>query len=62
MAKLAIGWALFWIAFGIATAVGWVINIVHILNHLHDPMTGEFIVRIVGIIATPIGAIMGYFF
>lgn len=48
-------------AFSIAVAVGWVINIVHLI-HLPVVLTGAEICRVVGIFVPPLGAIMGYWF
>lgn len=39
---------------------GWVSNIVQIVNHLSDPITGMFILRCVGIFVAPLGAVLGF--
>lgn len=40
--------------------VGWIKNIVDIVHAIHDPITGMFIFRCVGIIVGPLGAVLGY--
>ena len=39
---------------------GWIANIVKMFAILNEPMTGMFILRIVGIFAAPVGAVLGY--
>ena len=41
--------------------VGYIIDIFKIIHHISDPITGEFILRCVGIFVFPIGGILGYF-
>jgi len=43
-----------------AGAVGWVWNIVKIMDSAM-PITGMLIVRIIGVFMAPLGAILGYF-
>ena len=50
-----------WIALVIAGVVGWVLNIVDLFGSQIFPLTGETILRIVGIFIVPLGAILGYF-
>lgn len=45
----------------IAGLVGWVMNIVDVVNSDFDPITGMLVVRIVGIFIPPLGAVLGYF-
>lgn len=41
--------------------VGWVWNIIKLFNMEGiDPLTGELILRVVGVGVAPLGAIMGY--
>ena len=44
----------------IAACVGWVVNIIT-LFHMTAILSGEGIIRIIGIFVAPLGAIMGYF-
>ena len=46
-------------AIGLA-AYGWVMNILWVFRHFQDGVTGELILRIVGIPIAIIGAILGY--
>lgn len=45
----------------IAVAVGWGLNLAQLLALDELVLTGETVVRIIGIILVPVGAIMGYF-
>ena len=47
-----------WIIF----AVGYILNIIAIVHMINDPITGMLILRIIGIFAAPMGAILGLFF
>jgi len=60
--KTAATLGIIWIAVVVATLVGWVINIVELVAMPFDPITIEMIVRIVGVVFVPLGALMGYFF
>jgi prepilin-type N-terminal cleavage/methylation domain-containing protein len=42
-------------------AGGWIANVVKLIAHLDDAITGMFVARIVGILVPPFGAIIGYF-
>ncbi|TFG99692.1 hypothetical protein E4H12_01975 [Candidatus Thorarchaeota archaeon] len=44
----------------LATAIGWVWNIVKIVAAMSDPLAGMFILRCVGILVFPLGAVLGY--
>ena len=45
----------------ILLTIGWVANII-VLYHMNTIMTGEGVIRIIGIFIAPIGSIMGWFF
>ena len=49
------------IALGIATGIGWALNIIKLFS-IDGSMTNEFILRIIGIPIAPFGALMGYFY
>ena len=51
---------LLWIAAFIALAVGWVMNIVTIAHIMAEPITGMFVLRVVGIFVAPLGGVLGY--
>ena len=44
----------------LAAAGGWVANIVKIFATAGDPITAWFIIRVVGVFAAPVGAVLGY--
>jgi hypothetical protein len=50
---------LFWLFIGVVTG-GWIANLVKIFL-TDDVFTGEFVLRIVGVFAVPLGAILGFF-
>lgn len=50
------------IAIGICAFVGWTMNIIKVIGALDDPtITPMFAIRILGILAAPLGAILGWF-
>ena len=44
----------------VALAVGWIMNIVEVVQTVSDPVTGMFVLRCIGIIAAPLGGVLGY--
>lgn len=46
---------------GLAGVVGWVMNIVDIVNSDLSKITGMLVVRIIGVFIPPLGAVLGYF-
>ena len=44
----------------VLAAYGWVMNILWVFRHFQDGVTGELILRIIGIPISIIGAILGY--
>ena len=44
----------------IASLTGWIWNIVKLSDLGLDPLTGEVVIRVVGIFVAPLGAVMGY--
>jgi hypothetical protein len=57
----AIGILVAWIMLVVTILIGWIMNIADLAN-MSDIVTGEGILRIVGIFAFPVGAVMGWFF
>lgn len=51
--------ALAWLALAVAAFAGWVMNIVTIM-HTDGGINALFIVRCIGIIVAPLGAVLGY--
>lgn len=39
---------------------GWLMNLIILWNMPLDPLTGQLIVRIIGIFVAPLGAVLGY--
>jgi hypothetical protein len=39
---------------------GWVANIVKLFGSDFDPLTGQIVLRVVGVFVAPLGSIMGY--
>lgn len=56
LAAAFLGWLLM-VVFGV---VGWIANIVTIVHHIADPITAMIVLRFVGIVFFPLGAILGY--
>jgi hypothetical protein len=48
-------------AIWVSSIVGWIMNILDIVHTINDPITGLFILRCVGIIVAPLGAVLGLF-
>lgn len=48
------------VALVVAAIYGWINNIVIIYNTVSDPITGEFVLRCLGVAIAPLGAIMGW--
>lgn len=44
----------------IASLPGWIWNIVKLYDLGLDPLTGEVVIRVVGIFVAPLGVVMGY--
>jgi hypothetical protein len=61
MKKLALilPWQLFLIIFGFSL-YGWIMNIITLWTMPLDPLTGQLIIRIIGIFVAPLGAILGF--
>ena len=52
--------SLFMLAIVLLGAVGWVWNIVKIIGTGFDVFTGMLIVRCIGVVIAPLGAVLGY--
>jgi len=51
--------AIIWIALTIAALAGWVMNLVTLFGSSAE-FTGEIILRVIGTVVFPIGAVMGW--
>ena len=57
---LGAGCALASILLIVLAAIGWVLNIVKIFAGLSDPITGMWLMRVIGAFIVPIGCIVGW--
>ena len=55
-----IGWYIFLLMFIAALAWGWIVNIFKIVGADFGNVDGELVIRVIGVVVAPIGAIMGY--
>jgi hypothetical protein len=53
--------ALIYLAVIVAAIAGWIMNIAGIVHTIGGPITAMFIARCVGVLAFPLGAVLGYF-
>jgi hypothetical protein len=44
----------------IASAIGWIMNIITLAGSSFDPLTGMVVLRIIGIFVAPLGVVLGY--
>lgn len=59
--KWAFAFSIFIIAVGIATAIGWALNVIKFIALIGGEITAELVVRGVGVFVAPLGAILGWF-
>lgn len=52
--------ALVWFVVTIGAMIGWVLNIIKLVGMIDGEITTMFVLRVVGIFAAPLGAILGY--
>lgn len=45
------------ILFGV---IGWVMNIMNIISHINDPITAMIVLQGIGVLAAPLGAVLGW--
>jgi len=50
---------LVWLFVWVLGIVGWIANIVQIVGRIDDPITGLFILKCVGVLAAPLGSVLG---
>jgi hypothetical protein len=50
-----------WSGIILGLGIGWFINVAKLLSMEALPLTGLFIVRIIGIFVAPLGGVIGYF-
>jgi len=39
---------------------GWVMNLINVIHTMSDPVTGIFIARVIGVLALPLGGVLGF--
>ena len=49
-----------WIGIWAAGIIGWIANIVQVVETLKAPITGLFILKCVGIVLAPLGSVLGW--
>lgn len=49
------------LALVLALGAGWVMNIVKLFGADFDPITGEVVLRAIGVVFAPLGAVIGWF-
>ena len=49
-----------WMLVVLVLMVGWVMNIVTLVQHVNDPVTTMTVLRAVGILVAPLGGVLGY--
>lgn len=59
-AVVGLGVILAFLSTVVLAAYGWIMNILWVFRHFQDGVTGELIIRIIGIPIVIIGAILGY--
>mgnify|MGYP003341023507 CR=1 FL=1 len=52
--------AFVWLAIVVAATYGWVMNIVQLYHSSFSEITGQLILRVIGIFVAPLGSVMGY--
>lgn len=60
LSKIGIASFVLALAFVIAGVTGWVLNIIELANIVGGDITGMFVLRIIGIVIVPLGAVLGY--
>ncbi|URC15560.1 hypothetical protein DB2_58 [Octadecabacter Antarctic DB virus 2] len=48
------------IALVLAMFAGWVMNLVSLFSASFDPITGQGVMRIIGVFVAPVGGVMGW--
>lgn len=49
------------VVIAVLCAVGWIMNLVTIYHSDFNQLTGQLIVRLIGVIFVPVGSVIGYF-
>jgi hypothetical protein len=57
--RISVGWPIGLLIMGLSL-YGWLMNLIILWTMPLDPLTGQLIVRIIGIFVAPLGVILGY--
>lgn len=57
--RVYLGFGLVSVSLMVVGAIGYIANIITLINHLSDPVNLLMVLRIIGIFAFPLGAILG---
>ena len=57
--RISVGWPIVLLIMGLSL-YGWIMNIITLWTMPLDPLTGQLIIRIIGIFVAPLGAILGF--
>lgn len=57
---VAIGFGIAYIVLVATLIAGWIMNIMTIWNTYDLPLTGKFVLRVIGVFVFPIGGVLGY--
>jgi len=57
--RISVGWPIGLLIMGLSL-YGWLMNLITLWTMPLDPLTGQLIVRIIGIFVAPLGVILGY--
>jgi hypothetical protein len=58
--KLEIGLFLFWMLLVVLSVGGWIANIVKLVGMDMGGISGMLVLRAIGVVAAPLGAVMGF--
>jgi hypothetical protein len=61
MSTIGVGAFLAYFLVLILIGIGWVMNVISIVNTISDPISGMFVLRCVGIPIVPLGGVLGWF-
>lgn len=55
-----LAWVGIWLVVAVVAMTGWVMNIFKLIEVINDPISGMFVMRAIGIVAAPLGAVLGF--
>lgn len=58
--RVFVGFWIVWALVPIVGAIGYIANIITLINHLSDPVNLLMVLRVIGIFAFPLGALLGF--